>query len=775
MKPTAITSCLLLTFGLHGVTNASDRPINPTTAQLINQRSTSMQAFTKNMGQWPDSILFRTNAGGATLWITTNGIWYQFIREVEKPAPSPTTIDPIRAMPDPFRHEHDSIETTMIKAEFIGSSKSVEVVELEEQELKCNYFIGNDSSKWRTDVPNYNSVAMRGLYPGVDVTFSVKAGHLQQVMSASSKNDLAQVKVKYCDADEVTPQTDDIAIVQTSIGEHRFEGVLLADESESDSKRPMAPATQSTSDVNLVYSTYLGGSDDEFGQSDFGNGIAVDAQGNAYITGRTSSASFPTENPSQAAGGHWDVFVTKLNSTGNGLIYSTYIGSIGNELGVDIAVDTGGNAYVTGYTLSANFPTKNPFQAFPGGHWDVFVTELNSTGNALIYSTFIGGAQEEYGEGISVDAAGNAFVTGHTFSSNFPTMNPLQATSNGDVDAFVLRFNSSGNALIFSTYLGGTNGDYGRDIAIDAAGNAYVVGNTNSDNFPTLYPFQDSKSDTSEAFVTKFNSDGSALIYSTFLGGSGFDIAEGIAVDSEGNAFVAGGTTSENFPMQSPYQASYGGSGYLDGFVTMFNGVGTGLIYSTYLGGNGLDVCHSIAVDVNGEAFVVGGTSSSNFPIQSPFQASYGGFYDAFVTKFNRAGIGLIYSTYLGGSSDEGVFEAAIAIDVVGSAYVTGRTSSANFPIQDPFQVSLSGSYDAFVTKLGAFSCCTGTTGNVNLIGIVDLADLSAFVRLITFGDYPITCVEAVNVNGVGSIDLSDLSALVSYLTGGGYVLPNCP
>ena len=659
--------------------------------------------FTKNMGQWPDSILFRASANGATMWFTKNGIWYQFSRTVQRVEASATPIDPAamppRALPDKFEHERDSIETTMIKAEFVGASESVEVVGLEELEYKCNYFIGNDESKWRTDVPNYSSVTMRGVYPGVDVTFSAKDGRLQEELIASTSGELSKVKIEYRGASTVNLLNDNIAVVQTSFGEHTFSGVLLSKGSASKSERQVSSVASSASAVSLVYSTYLGGSG-----YDAGYGIAVNAGGNSYVVGITGSVDFPTQNPFMASSpGTSAAFVTKLNSAGNGLIYSTYLGGNVDDYGLGIAVDAGGNSYLTGYTNSENFPTLNPFQAtYGGGAWDVFVVKLNSAGNGLIYSTFLGGNGDDYGNGIAVDAGENAYVTGHTNSTNFPTLNPFQATYGGGVnDAFVTKLNSSGSGLIYSTYLGGNGDDYSRGIAVEGGGNAYVTGYTFSTNFPTLNPFQASHSGGGglDAFITKLNIVGSGLIYSTYLGGGSLeDYGIGITVDATGNAYVTGVTASTDFPTQNPFQATHGGG--FDAFVTKLNSAGSSLIYSTYLGGSTGDEGNGIAVDAGGNAYVTGRTTSANFPILNSFQASNSGYYDVLVTKFNSTGSGLIYSTYLGTDSGDGGL--GIAVDADGNAFVTGYTKYANFPTQNPFQATHGGGIynDAFVTKV---------------------------------------------------------------------------
>jgi uncharacterized protein (TIGR03437 family) len=469
-------------------------------------------------------------------------------------------------------------------------------------------------------------------------------------------------------------------------------------------------------DPVLSYSTYLGGSG-----RDLTFGIAVDSSGNAYVTGSTQSNNFPTANAFQAAygGGTYDAFVTKLNASGSALVYSTFLGgSGGDDWALGIAVDSSGNAYVTGSTQSANFPTANAFQAAFRGSADAFVTKLNADGSALVYSTFLGDGSEGYG--IDVDSSGNAYVTGRTKSSNFPTANAFQAAIGGGSgtfpgDAFVTKFNAAGSALEYSTYLGGSGNDQGNSIAVDSSGNAYVTGWTASTSFHTANAIQAAYGGgASDAFVTKLVPTGSALEYSTYLGGSGNDGGSGIAVDSSGNAYVAGWTNSTDFHTANAIQAAIGGGGFTDAFVTKLNASGSSW-YSTYLGGRGSDQGWGIAADSSGNAYVTGYTLSTNFPTVNAFQAAYGGgFSVAFVTELNATGSGLVYSTYLGNNNTNntrfplGDLEpGGIAVDSSGNAYVTGNTNSTNFPTANAFQPTYGAasgtiSSDAFVTKFPA-------------------------------------------------------------------------
>jgi hypothetical protein len=475
-------------------------------------------------------------------------------------------------------------------------------------------------------------------------------------------------------------------------------------------------------DPSLVYSTCLGAYGDQV------NGVALDSSGNAYVTGTTYSYNFPTMNPFQATNKSTGsaerpastAFVAKLNSAGSALVYSTYLGGSGQDGSNAIAVDSAGSAYVTGWTCSSDFPTALPLQASLKGACDPFVTKLNPAGTSLVYSTYLGGSSgSDTGAGIAVDSSGSAYLTGGTRSSDFPTANPLQPSLNGSENAFVSKLNPSGSALVYSTYLGGSDGDNGAGIAVDSSGNAYLTGAASSPNFPTVNPIQtyQSKIALANAFVAKLNPGGSALIYSTFLGGSGSpypyysgspscgDEGLGIAIDSTGVGYVTGSTCSADFPTVNPIQTYQSKFIAPNAFVAKLNAAGSALIYSTFLGGSGCQARDSppggdeglgIAIDSTGVAYVAGSTCSPDFPTVNAIQAGNNDSginssgnptnpYTGFVACLNAAGSALAYSTYLGGTF---VAEAnAIAVDSADNAHVGGG-SLAGFPTVNPIQAN---------------------------------------------------------------------------------------
>jgi hypothetical protein len=396
-------------------------------------------------------------------------------------------------------------------------------------------------------------------------------------------------------------------------------------------------AKLNASGTALLYSTYLGGTTG----SSSGQGIAVDAAGNVYVTGSTAAIDFPTVNPLQAAsGGLTDAFLVKLDPTGSALVYSTYLGGSGSDVIQAIAVDAAGNAYITGNTTSVNFPTLNALQPtdptdpnFPGMNTG-FVAKVNVSGTALVYATHLGGHGFTYPQAIATDAAGSCYVTGYTTSDDFPLAHPLQATPGGNVDAFVTKLNADGSALVYSTYLGGVNADEGHSIAVDEAGNAYVTGSTTSFNFPTVNALQAYPGGT-DVFVAKLNASGSALDYSTFLGGADYDTGVSIAVDSAGNAYIVGSTSSKDFRTTHPIQPAVTGVG--DAFVVKLNAVGSALLFSTFLGGSSGSSGNGIAVDGTGNVYIIGTTSSPDFPTVHPIQPGAAASNDVFVTKINLA------------------------------------------------------------------------------------------------------------------------------------------
>ncbi len=386
---------------------------------------------------------------------------------------------------------------------------------------------------------------------------------------------------------------------------------------------------------DLVYSTFLGGTGNDRGER-----IAVDASGNAIVAGWSTSTNSLRANAFQNTyGSNADAFVTKLNAKGNGLVFSTYVGGDSADYAFHVATDNTGAAYTVGSTESNNFPVANPFRSTRAGARDAFVSKFSPSGS-LVYSTYLAGSARDEGYGIAVGSGGEAYVTGHTASSNFPVVNAFRATyGGGSYDAFVTKLSPTGSSAVFSTFLGGSSDDFGTAISVDGAGQAHVAGYTWSTNFPVLGGAQMSHAGARDVFLVKFSASGTSLAYGTYLGGSTNDYAYGLAISGSGEAYVVGETASSNFPIWQGHQTTYGG-GSADAFLTAFTPDGNAISYSTFLGGSQLDYAWGVA-ERGGSVVLVGQTGSSNFPVANAYRATYaGGADDAFIA---RIGFGVQY------------------------------------------------------------------------------------------------------------------------------------
>ena len=970
---------------------------NPSTAAVAKDHSTSSPteafgrlplSFELNQGQTDSRVKFLARGQGYNLFLTSDGAVFTF-----------------KGRPEP------------IQMRLHGAASESRVSGDEELPGKINYFVGNQPDNWRTNIPTFARVRYEQVYPGVDLIYYGNRRQLEYDFVVQPGASTKQIRLAFDGAGKLKLNRDGDLVLQSgtrsiTLLKPKAYQEIGAERREVKVKYALKRGGQVTFQLGdydrnhalvidpvLVYSTYLGSND-----LDQGNTIAVDSSGNAYIAGQTASANFPTVGPIQGTKSTAnDAFVAKLNSAGTALLYSTFIGGTGNDFVTGIAIDGSGNAYVTGQTTSTNFPVPNALHANLRGSSDAFVSQLNATGSALVYSTYLGGRAVEGGNAIAVDGGGNAYVTGFSTSRDFPTTNPVQpnrsgnavfkstnsagnwsasdtgligssvndlvfhptnsatifaatdggvfkttdgganwtalngqtalpvnkvaldptnpsiiyaatfggmfkstdggnsftainngigtffmrsvavdpvtpttlyATSfgpsffkstnggaewdsifvnnigtingllvdpntpttiylatdrgvfkstnsgvnfspsgtgmqsftrinsltidkthnilyaattvgvfkstnnagnwtaiNGNIpsfvvaslvaidpantsnlyavfpstgilihkttdsgvtwnpsatgypgttvnslivdpaqtstlyagtqsggDAFVTKLSANGTSKVYSTFLGGIIGDEGKGIAVDGSGNAYVTGSTQSHNFPTASAFQAARAGGTDAFLTKLNSTGSSLVYSTFLGGESNDIANAIKVDGSGNAYITGSTSSQSFPTSNAFQSTIAQQFTSDAFVTKMNAAGSALVYSTYLGGGSADEAFSIAIDGSGSAYVTGTTNSNDFPVPGAIQTTLSGFGDAFVTKLTPAGSGLVYSTYLGGSDDDDGI--GIAVDSSQNVYVIGGTSSNDFPRVNALQPNFGGFIDVFIAKL---------------------------------------------------------------------------
>lgn len=660
------------------------------------------------------------------------------------------------------------------RLELLGASPAARITGEQPLTGRINHLIGSDSSGWQTDVATFSKVRVENVYPGVNVVYYGNQQKLEYDFNLAAGVNPAVIALRFAGAEQISVNPQGGLVIRFKTGEI-VQHAPVAWQTVDGRRREVAASYKilnphtamfALGDFNrqqplvidpvLTYATYFGGN---YGETAWA--IAVNpTDGSIYVAGQTFSTKFTNSIPLSTSGAFQtnylggnqagDAFVARFDSTGTNLIYATYLGGNMDDAAYAIAVDLVGNAFIAGATVSTNFPVKSPI---PGGNQisgvpdknnsnyypsDAFVTELNPSGSGLVYSTYLGGQSSESAFGIALDSADNAFVTGLTYSTNFPvTPNAYQsrpACSNTfyiNANAFISEVAGGGGHLDYSTYLGGTNYDVGRGIAYNN-GHVFVAGYTFSTNFPStnyLAGFDHLNGSTnksynpgSDAFVTSFSVSGTnlTLLYSTLLGGSNYDVATGIAAGPDGSAYVAGYTTSTNFPdtvTNIPYLTTAfvhtNTTGFLlatNGFLTQikWDGNQPTIGYSAMFGGLGRDVANGVALDANGNAYVVGSASSTNFPVTtnniSGFLTATNNsqknryYSDAFIIAFNPDASALLYSAYLGGYlEDDG---NAIAVDPLGNAYIAGQTLSANFPTVNALQTNRYGTNDMFIAKI---------------------------------------------------------------------------
>ena len=796
--------------------------------------------FEANQGQTDSRVKFISRGDGYSLFLTDHNAVLELsqIRRMQSKRPASRN--------HPARKNAARID--VLRFDLTGSNPAAQATGFDELPGKSNYFIGQSPARWHTGIPQYSKVEYKAIYPGVNLVYYGSQGHLEYDFDVSpganpakinlSIDGLAGAARKWRESARSGLRVDSEGnlVIATPAGMMRFAkpvayqvsrqgaGVLRKNfvkasyvVKKMDRQGQVRVGFRVGSydkglplviDPTLTYSTYIGGSLLDRAQS-----VALDSSGNAYVTGNTLSTDFPTtpgvyESLCNSGGTcQGNAFVMELTPSTSTLVYSSYLGGSGDDTGFGIAVDATGNAFVTGEATSTNFPTTTgAFQTAcggpPTGCEDAFVSQLGPGGTTLAYSTYFGGNGNDEANTIALDSKDDVYIGGLTVSTNLPTTSLAFQTkcgtdgncNSGNSDGFftILNFTKPGTgALVYSTYLGGSGADFVEALAFDSQGNVYLTGETQSKDFPTTtgaYQTQcildTNQTCEGDAFVTKINPTtigSKALVYSTRLGGTGTEAGNGIVVDSLFDAYITGFTTSAtDFPVQNPYQATFGGLPQ-DAFVTKFKPDGSGLIFSTYLGGNNYDLATGIALGPNDTVYVTGSSNSTNFPTTpDALYTSLGrgtpgtcgtppvACRDVTVTSFDSSGTGLLFSTYLGGGNeDEG---NGILVDSSGNAYVTGFTQSVNpipFPTQNPTTLACVGACgptgtnnpgDAFLSELGSltapfalFSPTTVSFGNEN----VGSKSSPQTVTLTNTGNASLT-ISSVAVGGANPTDFTE-------------------
>jgi Beta-propeller repeat len=724
--------------------------------------------FVTNQGQVDDRVYYYVRGRDRDVFVTEAGLTLLL-----RPLPTVQSRDmasPVSSRGRTFAEDPAGGAAFAVRLEFVDARPHAKPQAEGTQGPLVNLFTGGQDN-WRTGIPTTSGLVYKDLWPGIDLALVGDTQRINYEFRVKPGADPDQIRMLYRGGAPPRLEPSGDLAIDTPLGTIRDQRPFSYQESggqrtEVGSRYALAASEDGSfgfalSDYDrtkllvidpavFVYASYLGGAGE-----DRASAVAVDASGAAYITGDTTSSesTFPTGTgfgfipgvDRTHNGGGYDAFVAKVHPSGTGLEYVTYVGGSGADQGQDIAVDGAGAVYVTGQTNSGTlFPTVRGPQTVFSGARDVFVFKLDPSGTVLLYSGFIGGADDDRESNIAIDTYGSAYVTGLTYSkeSTFPTgtgfgsLPGADQTQNGDADAFVVKVSPDGSSLQFASYIGGSAFDNGYSIGIDAARNVYVGGNvgSNENTFPDgdgvgAIPGPDTtyNGGAFDAFVVKLNPEGTSFEYVAFVGGAGGSerderYATGFAVDPQGSAWIAGGRASaeDTFPTGQGFGSIPGfdrtSNGGRDGFVVKINSAGTAFDFATYIGGSGEDDANAIAVDGDGNAYVLGDTSSneSTFPdgdgfddIPGPDTSYNGGPNDIFVVKLNAEGTGLEYATYIGGSGSD--LGTGIALDASSNAYVVGYTTSTNsFPGGSGFgglpgfdHVHNGGGLDAFVVKIG--------------------------------------------------------------------------
>jgi PKD repeat protein len=691
----------------------------------------SNAVFIENKGQWPDEVKLLAKTKNLNIWITDNGLVYDYYRAENKNSADETQVGLSKInLPETVFNGH--VVRTSYISDIKGSpakiiSYSKKYLPEDSHSGYFNYIIGSNPSKWITNVRVFDEVIVKNVFPGIDAKYYFE-----------TKNGEKQFRYDFI----VNPGADPSEIkILTDMGNDRSYFAFLNSENNLVFKTVLGdlvqqkPFSYQTEDIKtltveskfelnsncilsfkvgnynklkplfidpLVYSTFIGGN-----YYDSPNSIAVDKSGNVYICGSTYSSDFPkTTGAYGSKKGYYDCFVSKLNSSGSSLVFSSLIGGSDYDYATGIVIDESGNSYITGNTYSSDFPvTKKIYDSTFNGNSDCFVAKIGPNGAALRYSTFFGGGGNDYATALEVDTSGNTYVTGYTTSYDYKTTENACFTSySGSDDGFFSKFDANGSNLLYSTFFGGATEEYPNSIIIDQSGIAYIAGYTNSANFPTTSAaYSRNLSGSNDCFILKINPNSPTLVFSTFIGGSMDDRATSVAIDSLKNVYITGYTYSYDYPTSSPAVSNYS-SGNFDCFATKLDSYASSIIYSTYIGGSNHDYGTCIKVNSLGNAFIAGNTYSTDFiTTTNGIDVYQNGTIDGFIVKLNYSGSTLAFSSYFGGINDD--YINSIALVGTNNIYLTGTTYSPDFPIISGSYCSTISSYsDGFISKISDIS-----------------------------------------------------------------------
>ena len=699
--------------------------------------------FEANQGQTDPQVKFLSRGSGYSVFLTTGGMALA-LHSVETAPVAPETSavsNPIVAKHSLIRQQEGMLrqtKSTSIAIELVGAATNPTITGEQPLKTRVNYFIGRDPSKWRRNIPTYRTIRYHNVYPGIDLVYYGNDHRIEYDFDLAPGADAQKIQFSVKGADALNVDAEGNLVLAKGATKLVFQTPAIYQENHGarstvsgsyvlrdsshvgfavgphDTQKPLVI------DPVLVYSTYLGGSSD-----DFSNGIAVDSSGDAYVVGLTDSPDFPLANLGTYTSTQYRIFLTEFDPTGATLLFADYFGGTsGEDQAYAIALDSLGNPYITGSAVSADFPVVNAYQGSLAGAQDAFLAKFSADGSSIDYSTYLGGSNLNYVGGstnqaansISVDASGEAVIAGVTMATNFPTTSAYQSSMSTDQFGdwgeygFVTKFASDGMSLVYSTYFGGSTltascaGCFPDSevlgVATDGSGNAYVTGFTITTNFPvTSGAFNETypgyQSDV--GFVSKFTASG-GLAYSTYLGGNYGSFLNAIAVDTTGSAYVTGyDVANDNFPIVTTNICDPSVLACNGAVIAKLDPTGSTLTYSTFLGTSNNMAGQAIQVDSSGDAFIVG--SDVQIDLANPIETYAGGGGDVVVAEVDPTASTLLLATFLGGQGLD--YPAGLALDNTGSVYVTGVTESSDFPVMRPaVQIGWGGQNDAFVAKI---------------------------------------------------------------------------
>ncbi|MBK6749712.1 MAG: SBBP repeat-containing protein [Acidobacteria bacterium] len=710
---------LLLTILNINLPAASDRIIVTTNDRDPTARQTV--EFEQNVGQFDPQVRYVARSAGSMLFLTGDKAMY---------------VLPFTDLNEPKAESEPGTESPAqrfhaVSMSFTNANSDIAAAADRLSEHRTNYFLGSDESRWRSDVPNFGEVRFENVYNGVStVWYGLENGATQYDLVVAPFTDAGRIELKFDGAESISVNEEGSLLINTPAGT-LIQNRPFTYQTGEDSARVEVPSSFAVDGTTvrfalgeydrsrelvidptvtynaLAFSTFVG----SFGD-DIVSEIAVDSNGCSYITGRTTSISYPTTTGTfdTTSNGSEDVFVTKVNSSGTGLVYSTYLGGPFFDEGRAITVDPNGNVYLGG-TASISFPTTvGAIDTTFGGGADVFITKLNAAGNSLNYSTFLGESSIEYADAIATDSAGNAYIGGRAGDAplDYPTTaGAFDTTHNGIDDAFLTKINDTGTAIVYSTFLGGSDIDGARAVWVTPNGEAILAGFTTdavTDLPTTAGSYDPTHNGVTDFFVTRFDPTGSSLVYSTFIGGPGIDNLNSLAVDEVGSVYVTG-IAATGFPITAgAIDTTAVGSNEIG--ISKLNAAGTSLVYSTFFGGTQAESANGIAVDRFGNVYIAGSNTAGDYPTTvGPYDSTFNGASDAVVTILNHNATSALASTYFGGSGTDSAND--IALDANGNIYIAGQTTNAATPLPttpDAYQTFTGGLIDAFVGKFGDFT-----------------------------------------------------------------------